>query len=83
MKTPFTYLEHGYMTKKIFLGPFKNFFLGFFTFFWLFFDENSKFGQKSVFLTLFTTKYILIDMPYYHNFFSSVKNNVKGIFQKL
>ena len=70
MKTPFKYLEHGHMTKKNFSGTFqKKFFSDFSRFFGLFFDKNSNFGQKSVFVTLFTAKYILIDMPYYHNFF--------------
>ena len=55
----------------------------FWRFFWDFFEKISDFGQKSIFLPLFTTKYKLIEILYYHNIFSRTNNNVKEMFEIL
>ena len=68
---------------KFFLEHSKNFFPGFLTFFWHFFDKISDFEQKSVFSPLFTVTYKLIEMPCSHDIFSRTNNNVKEMFEKL
>ena len=68
---------------KKFFWSIEKFFFRFLTFFLDFFDKISDFGQKSVFLPLFTTKYKLIEILYYHNIFSRTNNNVKEMFEIL